>query len=53
MPDFLKSLIYHYREQLARHKNLDFFKVTMAASAVAAMSDGAVTSNERMRWTRF
>ncbi|MBL6934265.1 MAG: tellurite resistance TerB family protein [Alphaproteobacteria bacterium] len=49
MPDFLKNLTHHYREQVARHKNLPFLKATMAASAVVSMSDGEITFDERMR----
>ena len=49
MPDFLKTLTLHYREQVACHKSLPFLKATMAASPIVVISDGEVTFDERMR----
>jgi tellurite resistance protein TerB len=49
MTGFLDSLTGLYQGQIERHKNRPFLKAIMAASAMVAVSDGAVTFNQRMR----
>ena len=43
------SILDGLNERIARHKNRDFLKAAMAASALAAQADGTVTLSERYR----
>ena len=46
---FLSSLLSDYKAQIARHKNRQFMKGTMAACALVAIADGEVSFSERIR----
>ena len=43
------SILDGLNERIARHRNRDFLKAAMAASALAAQADGTVTLSERYR----
>ncbi len=43
------SILDELNERIARHRNRDFLKGAMAASALAAQADGTVTLSERYR----
>ncbi len=43
------SILDGLNERIAQHRNRDFLKAAMAASALAAKADGTVTLSERYR----
>ncbi|MEE9246688.1 MAG: TerB family tellurite resistance protein [Gemmatimonadota bacterium] len=43
------SILDGLNERIAQHRNRDFLKAAMAAGALAAQADGAVTLSERYR----
>ncbi len=43
------SILDEFNERIAQHRNRDFLKGAMAASALAAQADGKVTLSERYR----
>jgi tellurite resistance protein len=49
MAGFIDELLTSYRTQLERHRNRPMLRGAMAACALAAVADGAVTFSERMR----
>ena len=49
MSGLLSSLTNAYTEMLERHRNLQFLKAVMSASAIMALANGKVTFNEPVR----
>jgi len=46
---FIDSLIEHYQDHLEHERNLPFLRAAMAACAMVASADGAVSFAERIR----
>ena len=49
MSGFLASLVNDYELEIERHRRRPFLRASMAACALAAVSDGAPTLSERIR----